>query len=132
MAAAELKGEFDVKEARIRAAASGAGSGLAGERLDEQRRKAIDVEHYRTMKGQYEQRASLEKQLTIYKDPEKQKSAQAKLDAVNRRIMEDRNSRFIERGLQPPTSPLNPQEIMQPSGAAGDTSGWGELRVKGS
>jgi hypothetical protein len=132
LASTELKGEFDVKEARIRAAATSGRNELAGDRLDEQRRKAIDVEHYRTMKGQYEQRASLEKQLTIYKDPEKQKSAQAKLDAVNRRIMEDRNSRFIERGLQPPTSPLNPQEITQPSGAASDTSGWGELRVKGS
>jgi hypothetical protein len=132
MAAAELKGEFDVKEARIRAAATGAGSGLAGERLDEQRRKAADVEHYRTMKGQYEQRAALERQLLVQKDPEQKKSTQAKLDTVNRRLMEDRNSRYTERGLQPPTSPLNPQEIMQPSGAAGDTSGWGELRVKGS
>lgn len=132
MAAAELKGEFDVKEARIRAAATGAGSGLAGERLDEQRRKAADVEHYRTMKGQYEQRAALERQLLVQKDPEQKKSTQAKLDTVNRRLMEDRNSRYTERGLQPPTSPLNPQEITQPSGAATDTSGWGELRVKGS
>ena len=132
LAAEELKGQFGVKEASIRAAASGAGSGLAGERLDEQRRKAADVEHYRTMKGQYEQRSSLEKQLMYQKDPEKQKSIQSKIDTVNQKIMQDRNSRYTERGLQPPTSPLNPQEIMQPSGAAGDTSGWGELRVKGS
>ena len=113
LAAAELKGEFDVKEARIRAAATGAGSGLAGERLEEQRRKAIDVEHYRTTKGLYEQRSSLEKQLMYQKDPEKQKSIQSKIDTVNQKIMQDRNSRFIERGLQPPISPLNPQELTQ-------------------
>ena len=47
------------------------------------------------------------------KDPEQKKSTQAKLDTVNRRLMEDRNSRYTERGLQPPTSPLNPQELTQ-------------------
>jgi hypothetical protein len=131
MASAEMQKQATIQAARERVAAGS--SGLAGDRLIEQQRKAIDVEHFRTSKGLYEQRASLEKQLTYQKDPEKQKSIQSKIDIVNQKITQDRNARFVERGLPPPASPLNPQELNQPAedSSKADTSGWGELRVKG-
>ena len=112
LAEQEVRGEYGLKEARIKGQYDLAGKGLdvkkeqlQRERLTEQQRANANREHATATKEQREKLAQLENVARTTKDPEKKANFEAQAKALRDAIKADLDQRYFERGLETPSAP---------------------------
>jgi hypothetical protein len=116
-----ITGQYGLQEAALRrkdSEASAERERLARERLEEQKRKNADMEHYRVMKSSYDQLKTLEREASYQKDEKKKAETQAKINILYGKISEDRAGRYMQRGMEPPSSALSDKDLPQSSADA--------------
>jgi hypothetical protein len=122
MASAEMQKQATIQAARERAAATGGGSETRADRERRLVEQAID-------KAYKDQTEAKRKQLDRYKmSPETQKKFQPQIEQIERELSETR--RQIEARYKK-DYPDAFKETAPADSSKADTSGWGELRVKG-